>query len=411
MSTRRETGSGVLTGTGIWGFIVVLIMVFSFRAEYRLPVAGLLVHPYLLVLPIAVMFSWSNFISLPDRVMVPVIAFFIVFSVASLQNESPQSEIFKVAASLATFLFFAAAIRSEKDFIWISWALLLCALSIGIQGFLIAEETDSIGARLAGINVLDGIGNKNAQSLFTLPGLFFGSFLLVRALSERKIIKIFILVSFLFVIITGVFLSANRSGWLGLVIIFIAILFVIGIRGRTIFFSVIVIALSYYAVDRFASDIFSRKKKQTIEGYRSDVGRRMLMVESMTIGIENPLFGVGIDELHHQMAARLGLVRYGVQKMDTHFLPGYLFGATGFFSFLLFFLFLARLAGKAPPPASQDRLVRRVRLMVIFFVVLFIARSFFSREILYSPTFVCGLGVVFGYHMLAVRRAYSLIRG
>jgi hypothetical protein len=400
-----------LTATGAWGFFVVVAMVFSFRAEYRLPVAGLLVHPYLLVLPVAVILSWTNFVALPDRVMFPMISFFVFFSVASLQNDSPQSEIFKVAASLATFVFFAAAIRSEKDFTWISWALLLCALSIGVQGFLLAEETDSIGMRLAGINVLDGIGNKNAQSLFTLPGLYFGSFLLVQAISERRVMKIAILVAFLFIIITSVFLSANRSGWVGLAIIFVAVIFVIGIKGRTIFFSLIVVLLSYYAVDQFASDIFSRKKSQTIEGYRSDVGRRMLMVESMVIGLENPLFGVGIDELHHQMASRLNLNRYGVQKMDTHFLPGYLFGATGIISFSLFFLFLGRLAGKGPLIINQNSAVRRGRLMVMFFVILFITRSFFSREILYSPTFVSGLGIIFGYYTLTLRRAYSLIRG
>ncbi|MFN8313185.1 MAG: hypothetical protein U0289_10265 [Cyclobacteriaceae bacterium] len=278
----------VFSAAGKWAFVLAILMIFSSRSDYRLPVAGLLVHPYLILLPFAFLFSGFRFQLFPNRILTPIILFFILFCVASLQNDKPQSEIFKVAASLITFIYFSASVRSESDFTWVSWALLLCALSIGVQGFLVAEETDSAATRLAGINVLEGIGNKNAQSLFTLPGIFLGSVMLLRAIGGRKFGEIVVLSLALFVILISMFLSGNRSGWLGLLVIFIAMLVITGLRPRAILFSLVILGLTYVAIGQYASDIVERKREQTTSGYSSDIGRRMLMVESMRVGLEHP---------------------------------------------------------------------------------------------------------------------------
>jgi len=395
-----------LSTAGKWAFVIAMLMVLSFRSDYRLPIAGLLVHPCLVLLPFAYVFSGFAFKSIPSRISSSIFLFFIVFSLASLQNDKPESEIFKVGSTVALFLFFVFSVQTNKDFIWISWALLICALSIGIQGFFIGEQSESGEkiSRLAGINVLEGLGNKNAQSLFTLPGLFFGSFLVIRVLGERKFLKLGVLVVMLFFIIISIFLSANRSGWLGMTIIFVSILYVSGLKSRTIFFASVVMVIGYLAINQYAGDIIERKKKQTTEGYSSDVGRRLLMVASFTVGFENPITGVGQDELHRQMALRLGVHQFGVKKMDTHFLPGYLFGATGLISISLFTFFLFRLTEKNLSLNSFE-LVKKARQMVIFFVILFVFRSFFSREILYSPSFIGGLGVIVGYYQFQLRQA------
>jgi hypothetical protein len=400
-----------LTVAGKWGFVLTAMLVFSFRADFRVPIAGLLVHPYLVLLPLAFLFAQFQWSTIPQKVSTPLFLFYLMFSIAALQNINPISEIFKVGASIVTFLFFVFAIKSEKDFEWMSWGLVLCAAAIGVQGFFLGEETEGVGSRLSGINVLEGIGNKNAQSLFTLPGVFLGSYLLINALGQRKVMKISVLVTLLFFTVISIFLSANRSGWVGLAIIAISIFFVIGVRIRTIVFAIVLIVISYIAVERYASDIFERKARQTTEGYKSDVGRQMLMLQSVTVGLENPVFGVGMDELHRQMAIRLKLQRFRVERMDTHFLPGYLIGSAGLITLSLFLLFLYRLTinyyyGKLTFPP-----VRQARIMIIFFVMLFFIRSFFSREILYSPTFISGLGIVFGYYLLQVRKANLISRG
>ena len=386
-------------------------MVFSFRADFRLQIAGLLVHPYLLLLPLAYFLAQVNVNAIPQKVTVPLLLFFIVFSLACLQNINPLSEIFKVGASFATFLFFAFSVKSEKDFEWMSWGLMLCAATIGALGFLVGEEKGVAGARLSGINVLEGIGNKNAQSLFTLPGVFLGSYLLIKAIAQRQFLKVIVMISFLFFTVISIFLSANRSGWLGLAIIAVSTFFVMGLKGRTILFSMVLVVISYLAVELYASDIFERKRRQTTEGYSSDVGRQLLMRQSLTVGLENPVFGVGMDELHRQMAIRLKLGRFRIEKMDTHFLPGYIIGSSGVIALVLFFTFLYQLTSKHRAGASRFDFVRQARMMVIFFVILFVARSFFSREILYSPTFMGGLGLVFSYYLFQMRRANSLSRG
>ena len=386
-------------------------MVLSFKADLRLQIAGLLVHPYLLLLPLAYLLAQVNVNAIPQKVTVPLLLFFIVFSLAALQNINPLSEIFKVGASLATFLFFAFSVKSEKDFEWMSWGLMICAATIGVLGFLVGEETTGVGARLSGINVLEGIGNKNAQSLFTLPGVFLGSYLLIKAIAQKRFLKVIVMISFLFFTVISIFLSANRSGWLGLAIIAVSTFFVMGLKGRTILFSIVLVVISYLAVELYASDIFERKRRQTTEGYSSDVGRQLLMRHSFAVGLENPVFGVGMDELHRQMAIRLKLTRFRIEKMDTHFLPGYIIGSSGLIALVLFFTFLYQLTAKHLAGATRFDFVRQARMMVIFFVILFVARSFFSREILYNPTFIGGLGLVFSYYLFQMRKANSLSRG
>jgi hypothetical protein len=405
---RLTSVQPALTTTGKWGLLLVLLMVFSFRAEYRINLGGLLVHPYLLALPLAYFFSNVRMNSFPNKVFVPMALFFFIFSIACLPNSNPLSEMIKVGASLATFLFFSLAVKSEKDFEWLSWGLMLIAATIGVLGYLVGEEVE--GDRLSGINVLEGIGNKNAQSLFTLPGVFLGAYLLIKAVAQKRFVKVVTLLALLFFTVISIFLSGNRSGWLGLAIIAFSIFFVIGLKIRTVVVGVLLVLLSYLAVEYYASDIFERKRKQTTEGYSSDEGRQLLMVHSLQVGIEHPILGVGMDELHRQMAQRLKINRFGVKMMDTHFLPGYIIGSSGIIALILFLLFLYRLTNRYGDQPIKDDSLRQARYMIIFFVLLFFTRSLFSREILYSPTFISGLGIVFGHYLFQTRKSILLHR-
>lgn len=399
-----------LTNIGRWAFLVAVLFAFSTNAEYRVNLFGLLVHPYLFLLPVAWLLGGLSISTLPSAVRVSLFGFFFIFSFACLQNINPLSEIFKVGASLLTFVFFAISIRSEKDFRIISWAFFLCALIIGIQGLLLGEET-SRGARLSGINVLEGLGNKNAQSLYTLPGIFLGILLLLKYISERKLLLILVLSLSIFFILVSIFLSANRSGWLGLFIILLSFVVHMGVGGRSILLACVFSLLSYFIIDRYASDIVEHKSEQTLEGYSSDVGRQRLAIMAFEMGFENPVLGVGMDELHRQLAYKLGLNRYGVEKTDSHILWGYLFGATGIFSFVSFAFFLLSLTKKRfYDKKIQIQYIHRARVLAIGFVILFVVRSLFSREILYSPTFMGGLGLIFGYYLFLIRSRDVSIR-
>lgn len=395
--------SDKLTLTGKWAFAVAFLFTFSINAEFRVSLFGLLVHPYLLLLPIAIFFGKLRYDFLPNNVKVPLYFFVFFFSMACLQNSNPLSEIFKVISALLTLVYFAISIRSEKDFNYLCWAFMLCAFAIGIQGFLLGGEIKG-GGRLEGINALEGLGNKNAQSLYTLPGIFFGVLLILRYVKKRKLVISGIVSIAIFFILVSVFLSANRSGWLGLFIILLSFVAYIGVGVRSILLICTFSLLSYFIIDRYASDIVEHKSEQTLEGYSSDVGRQRLATLAFEMGFENPVMGVGMDELHRQMAYKLGLNRLGVEKTDTHILWGYLFGATGIFSLLSFLFFLiAFVKQRFYQGKMQAKAIHQTRTLVIGFVVLFVVRSLFSREILYSPTFMGGLGLIFGYYLFLIR--------
>lgn len=390
-----------LSGSGKWVFLITCLFVFSISASYRLPLFGLLVHPYLVVLPIAVLLSEVRLFNSPSKVLMPLLFFSIIFFVASLQNDNPFSEPFKVLASILTFLFFSASVKTQRDFYVISWGFIMCAAVLGFRGFLISDAAGV--SRLSGINVLEGIGNKNAQSLFTLPGLFLGTVVFGNLVSRRKWFLIIILAGCIFLILMSIFLSANRSGLLGLAFIFLSALFISGIHGPSLILSIIVLGFSYVVIENYSKDIFEHKTEQTIEGYSSDRGRMILINESISAGLKNPILGMGMDRLHREMASKLKNSQFGRQEIDTHFLPGYIFGATGIFSLLLFFTFLARLTNRLHNPSFA--VCNHARRIVISFVVLFVVRSFFTREILYSPTFIGAMGLVYGYYLMTVRNA------
>ncbi len=325
------------TRNGKVAFLIALTFVFSISAEYRLNLGGLLIHPYLILLPVLIIFTGFNIKLIPSITVYLLLFFFIFFSMASFQNTRPLSEITKVFASLFTFLFFAQSIRTTKDFRMVIWGFLLVAVVIGIIGFSIGEDADA-GGRLAGINALEGIGNKNAQSLFTLPGVFMAMYLLTYYLKIRKYFLVGLLLAAIFFITVQIFLSANRSGWIGLFVIFVSYLLFYGVNRRTLLISAVLVVFVYLAIDNYASDIFERKRAQTTEGYGSDIGRQRLIIESLAVGVENPLLGVGFDNLTVEMARRLGINRFGVYQTDTHFMFGYIFGATGVFSFSSLFI-------------------------------------------------------------------------
>jgi len=402
----RLSKQDVFTSTGRWAFVVALLFVFSTNAGYRLSVAGLLVHPYLILLPVAWLLGGVRINSLPKTIRDSLFVFFFIFSLACVQNLNPLSEVFKVGASLATFVFFVVSIRSEKDFRFVAWGLLLCALVIGVQGLWKGEEVTA-GARLSGVNVLEGLGNKNAQSLYTLPGIFVGILLLLKYLKERKLFLSMVLSVSLFLILVSVFLSANRSGWLGLLIILIVYVIYLGLGIRSILLLSVFGVLVYFVIERYAFDIVDHKREQTIEGYSSDLGRQRLALLAFEVGLENPILGVGMDELHREMAYRLKLNKFGVEKTDTHILWGYLFGATGIFSLIAFIFFLFSITKNRYLTRDHVRnsLVRKVRWLLIGFVILFCVRALFSREILYSPTFMCGLGLMLGYYLVTIQSA------
>lgn len=387
---------------GKWAFLVSLLFVFSISVDYRVNLGGLLVHPFLIVLPFAIFFTGFHIFRISSRVLAPLLTFFVFFSVASLQNERPSSEILKVGASVLTFLFFATSVKSERDFRLISMGIITCGVVIGYLAYQMGPEKLE-GSRLEGINALEGLGNKNAQSLFTLPALFLSGLLTVLSLRDRRFWLSAVLITGLFFIVVSIFLSANRSGWVGMGIIVLVFFVYFRLSLNLLIIAGILFFFSYLGIDRYARDIVERKQEQTLQGYRSDEGRLILIKESLKVGLENPWLGVGMDRLHKQM--NMAVHRSSVEggSTDTHFLIGYLFGATGMFTLFFFFFFLKRVIERKQRFAAKGT-IEDPWILLTGFVALFVIRSFFTREILYSPTFVGTMGLLYGYYMMWLRK-------
>src|SRR5690606_5780411 len=282
-------------------------------------------------------------------------------------NDNPLSEILKVGASIFTFIFFSLAVRTRKDFRRIATGFVAVAVVIGIFGFFASEEVDA-GGQLSGINVLEGIGNKNAQSLFTLPGLFLAIFLGMYYFRRKKYLLAAGILACIFFIVVQIFLSANRSGWIGMFTIFLSFLVTSGVNIRALVISFFLLVFTYIAIDRYAADVVERKRVQTVEGYASDVGRQMLIRESLLIGLENPIFGIGFEPLFRELAKRLDLNKYGREEVDTHFLFGYIIGATGIISLSFFLLFLRMLCKRRIKWRLSPKGLKEAWLMVATFV-------------------------------------------
>jgi uncharacterized membrane protein YgdD (TMEM256/DUF423 family) len=119
--------------------------------------------------------------------------------------------------------------------------------------------------------------------------------------------------------------------------------------------------------------------------------------------LENPVLGIGFDRLTEEMASRLGVNRLGISRTDPHFLFGYIFGATGIFSLFFFLLFLWKLCQRRVQSKRIAPVAHQAWVLLVSFVALFVIRSLFTREILYSPTFIGGLGLIYGYYLMHVR--------
>ena len=388
---------------GWGGLLVALIMVFSVSATYRISVAGLLIHPYLLAAPVAALLLGYNLLDVPNRTLRLLLAFLLLVSLSLMLNERrPLPELFKIGAGLFTFLFFAQAVNRQADYHLISWGFIAVSAFIAFRVISMARSPETV--LLEGVSGLEGFGNKNAMSLYLLPGTFMAGFKWLEALRQRKWLWFGLLSGLLMLMVVGAIFSGNRSGWLSLAFVFACMILKSGISARTLLLIMVVSSITYVAVTQVANRVFEHKLEVTQEGYTSDTKRQRLIYHSTMIALENPFLGAGKEKLFTELATRLRV--RGLPQVDTHNLIMYLTGGMGIIVLMLFLAFMRVLT---LPPAWSKSLpaVKNARYLILCFVLLFLLRSFFTREILYSPTFMGGLGLCYALLLQSVRHAWQ----
>lgn len=352
----------------------------AFR-DARIDIAGLRLHLSIVVLALAVPFLRSNMATLQRWVLPQMVAFTAMFSVSAL-IEGSYAEVVKLATFFIALCVTAVAIRSFQDVVAVTIGLVLCALFLGYRNF----QVIGAGAGSYYDETLDGLGNKNAFSLYYLPGILLATW----AWTIKPVqgwLRWAMMASVLFLSLTAL-IGGNRSGWLGVGIVGLGALS--WGRSMRVFSAIAITSICIYvAFDRVISaDVFRERWRQTTEGYSSDELREQLFETSLEIGLENPLLGLGPFGLQAELAHRL---IPNAPNVDPHNAFGAIIGGAGLLAFAAFVWLVVALF-RAKPDGAPD-----ARWLVRWMTVLWIIRGFFSQETLYSPSFAIGIGTALGY--------------
>jgi O-antigen ligase len=370
-----------VTGGGVACAILAFSLAASAMPFLRIPVGSAMVHPYLIPLVVVLAASLGQIERVPRGVLGFLFLVGALYLMAVSRDGTFVGETLKIVASGVTLVTAAMLLRTRADFALACLALAAAGAIISIRGFM--------GGSIAGegINPFKGLANKNAYSLFALPALLVAGYQIFNPAVRRRAKLILGVLAFITVV--GLFSTANRSGWLGVLLIAV----MLGTRGRSLRGVVLVGFLgvtSYFLIERFGNpDLIQSKITQTQTGYQSDTKRRDLIYDAVSVGLRNPFLGVGHDALTRQIGRRM------IERpIETHNVFAHLIGATGFlttFAFAGLGWALWRRPRRRPTPEQKS-----ARGLLRMMLVLWIVRGMFTHEILYSPGFAMGIGLALG---------------
>lgn len=368
-------------------FVTTLSVGLSGLSWTRVDAGGFSFHPFLLPLvALAVVCGAERFAGIPSRIRAPVLVFGGVFLAVCLLGGGNLPDAVKVVIALAQILVLAAAVDDERD-------LLAGTLGLAIAvGLLSLNALAGATITQAGVNPLAGVGNKNAFSIYALPSLLLSGWTVLRAgtsLRIRLVLGASIVAS-----VVAIGASGNRSGLVGVAVIG----FMLALQGRRLVNLLVVVVMggvaTYLMVTTGATEVVETRldRSSTIE--QSDDNRLQLFDDSLAIFVENPVLGVGPEQLRIELGERLE--REG--PTDPHNVVAYVMGSGGA---VLTITFAAFLWGLVRTPhewhrKAVDRADRSVLTLARMMVVLFLVRGLFSAEVLFLPGFMMAFGLIAG---------------
>lgn len=384
-----------LTIFGVWSFFVGLAVVGSASKLVRLNIGDLLVHPYLfpvaIVAPILLLTQIHRF---PVKTLAAMLIFLATFVASTVSVSEPPMEIgelLRMIASITAIVVIALSIRSERDFVF---GVLGLILAVGLMAFMsLQEDKDSVGAVR---NALD-TGNKNAYSLYALPAILVAGYVVVLLPKTTWLVKIPLIVSILLSLVV-IFTSANRSGYVGAVLI-AGMLF----WQRKGLGLIIVLGLSiglFYVMQNFTGTaVLDRRLEETRQGLKSDDLRKALIANAFELGVENPFLGISPQKLPWELGLRT-VSEFDHRIIDSHNVFAYVIGGSGLICFAAFLYWgwsLWRIAPGAQRTKEMTSDFRSARNLMRMMLILYVIRGMFTREILYNPGFVISIGLTIGW--------------
>ncbi|MBX7100004.1 MAG: O-antigen ligase family protein [Myxococcaceae bacterium] len=387
----------------VWVFLCGVSIAGSGFSAGRLAIGGFLVHPIVVAAAVAFpVLLAQRARQIPPRLAAAMVCFAAAYGLAMFTNgEFYHPPVVKIVSTLMIILTTSLLVQSEADRTAGTVGLMLGVSILALHGLFIGglgNETFSV--------LKDASGNKNAFSLYALPTMLVGGALVLRRGTSLPV-RLVVGGGWVLLALT-IFLSANRSGWAGVVVVGLA-LFVGSGRRRlgTVTGLAVGGGLTYLVMTTwFDTGVFERRWAQTVEGYASDDLREELFVECFKLGLENPVLGVG-QRLDYELAKRVS--DHSFELIGPHNALTALFGLGGLV-LVTAWLALGRqlwVIGKGLKETGQ-----RFSLMHLL-VALWLFRAAFADETMYSPTFAMCFGLLIGAARLkatpVVRRARVVV--
>ena len=240
---------GDVTGSGIWLSFLCLLLTASAVRSLRVPMGGLLVHPYLFFLvPLLFLVGPPRITGFPRRELTGLIAFEFFYILSIAMGRLSVDEILKIGAAGTTIVSTALLVRTKADFRAAVLALSIATTIVSIYNIISGGEMFGIGGEVDATKV---IANKNAFSLYVLPALLLALNLLLDR-TAPKTLRI-ILAACTLIMTVAIFSSGNRSGWLCAVCIGI-MMYGRGRRLRSAIMMSIIVFSVYYAVVHYTGE-------------------------------------------------------------------------------------------------------------------------------------------------------------
>ncbi len=385
---------GGLTLNGLLLFLIGLLVVASGFQSLRPDVGGLSLHPYLIPVAVALPLAFMARLHLiPVRVLAAMAIFYGLYFFSVFNGSLAIGEIFKMGGALATILVCACWCGAAA----ISWPALGLSLAVAVLA------SRSFQAEVAsGVETIEG-ANRNSYSLFALPAVLLAGYILLNFQSVPIVIK-WLLAACLIPSVAAIFMGANRSGYIGVVIVAFMLFWQRRARGLIVLGAIG--AMVALLVLRFGdTSVLDERLRQTVEGNKSDNLRKEILLICFQIGLENPLIGVSPQRIQLEIGRRLSVVFNEQRVIDSHNVFAHLFAASGMICFASLFylgwiLWTWRPRDNSPIGGKEDPL-NAARGLLRMTVVLWAVRGLFTREVLYNPSFNIALGLAIGLCLLA----------
>jgi hypothetical protein len=380
-----------ITMNGWTLFFIGLSLIGSGFSRFRVVIAGLMVHPYLFIVALFFpLLAISRLALIPTRFLLQLFLFAAIYFIASFQGGVQIGGATKLLASVITILTIAMLVRTWGD---LTMGVLGMSIGVGVLAFLGVSSEEALATGT--IKAVEG-GNRNAYSLYALPPVLFGSYILMRNRSEPMLIKA-VMAAAVLLIALCLCLNTNRSGWIGLALIMAMLSYEKSFKAAIIFAAlgsvVLAIVMMFYSTRHL-----ERRVEQSKELSSSDAMRRDLIIQSILIGLENPMLGVSPKNLHIELANRLGWA--DTPGIDTHNVYGHIIGGCGLVAFFIF-CYLGRELWRWQVPHTATYYGRfgflEARKLLRYTIILFCVRGIFAAEILFAPCFCIAIGLGIGW--------------